>query len=290
MTKKIALLIYGQVREYQKCYETVYNNILNPLNPDVFMHIWDKRGASLYSKRVNLNTNYEIEDIDISDIQNKFNPKTLIVENYKQWEDSLVDSYKQVWYYIKTSALPRNYKIREVIKLKKEYEIKNNIQYDGIIIFRPDTIMFKTIPDYVLNDLNYFYHNNLMIWYNPLMVHDTFNVCSNHICNIFMNFYDNLPRIWNQYPLMSHEIGMFATAHDTTRTQKIFLDENGIKNKSFKEILFETYRQPQDFNNFSNEKLNQYLKIFEKIENNIVEYSDEYNYVKNWMISNHYKE
>jgi hypothetical protein len=79
---KTALLVYGQLREYEKCIESINKYIIDPLKPDVFVNVWRNRGHSLYSEVSNIDTSFSNEPVKESDIIRHFNPKDLYIEKY----------------------------------------------------------------------------------------------------------------------------------------------------------------------------------------------------------------
>ncbi len=244
---KTALLVYGQLREYDKCIDSIKKHLLDVLHPDVFVNVWDKRGHSLYSEEAKININFTNEIIDKSDVIKHFNPIECHLESYDDWLNSLQNEYKTVMATEKKSATPKNYKIKLCNIMKRKYEELNGFKYDCVIVFRPDTILFTPIPDYVLNDLDCVWQLNPPHIFNPNICHSMFHVMNSRVSDVYESYYDALPELWK---LPYIEPG-FDTKFDCTRTSTLHFRRNGIRIRAYKRYMgfVETYRQPIDFNN-----------------------------------------
>ena len=41
MQLKIAICFSGGIRSFLTCYPSIYKNVVQPLNADIFMHLWE---------------------------------------------------------------------------------------------------------------------------------------------------------------------------------------------------------------------------------------------------------
>lgn len=244
---RTALLVYGQLREYEKCMDSINKYIINPFKPDVFVNVWRNRGHSLYSEVANIDTSFSNDIIDDADVIKYFKPKDLYIEDYSKWLNSLHGIYADVMATEKKSATPKNYKIKLVNQMKRNYEDLHNFKYDCVIVFRPDTILFSNIPNYVLEDLDCVWQLNPPHLFNRNICHSMFHVMNSRISDIYETYYDNLPEIWK---LPWVESG-FDTKYDCTRTSTIHFKQHLVRIRAYKKWhgFVETYRQPEDFNN-----------------------------------------
>lgn len=244
---KTALLVYGQLRQYEKCMESINKYIIDPLNPDVFVNVWRNRGHSLYSEVANIDISFTNEIIKEEDVIKYYNPKDLFIEEYSDWLNSLTGDYARVMATEKKSATPKNYKIKLVNQMKRNYENKYGFKYDCVFIFRPDTILFSKIPDYVINDLDCIWQLNPPHLFNRNICHSMFHVMNSRVSDIYEIYYDNLPQLWK----LPWTEGGFDTLYDCTRTSTLHFRQHGIRIRAYKKYhgFVETYRQPMDFNN-----------------------------------------
>ena len=244
---KTAMLVYGQLRQYEKCMPSIQKYILDVLQPDVFVNVWDTRGHSLYSEVANIDISFSNEKVILDDVIKYYNPKDVLIENYNDWMNNLEGEYKQVMLSEKKSATPKNYKIKMCNQMKRKYEEKNNFKYDCVMVFRPDTIFFSQIPFYVLQDLDCIWQLNPPHLFNKNICHSMFHIMNTKVSDVFETYYDNLPNLWK---LPYVEPG-FDTKYDCTRTEYLHFKQHGIRVRAYKKYMgfVETYRSPQDFNN-----------------------------------------
>ena len=244
---KTAMLVYGQLRQYEKCMPSIQKYILDVLQPDVFVNVWDTRGHSLYSEVANLDISFSNEKINRDDIIKYYNQVDINIENYDEWKNELKDDYKHVIATEKKSATPKNYKIKLCNQMKRKYEEKYNFKYDCVIVFRPDTIFFSQIPMYVLEDLDCIWQLNPPHLFNKKICHSMFHIMNTRVSDIFEVYYDNLPNLWK---LPYIEPG-FDTKYDCTRTEYLHFKQHNVRIRAYKKWwgFVETYRSPQDFNN-----------------------------------------
>ena len=244
---KTAMLVYGQLREYEKCMSSINRHIIEPLNPDIFVNVWSNRGHSLYSQAAGINYSFTNDIIREEDIIKQFNPVDLKIENYDSWLNSLEEPYKWVMATQAKSATPKNYKIKLINQMRRNYEREHNIQYDCVIVFRPDTILFTDIPQYVFDDLDCIWQMNPPHLFNRNICHSMLHITNARVANIFETYYDNLPHLW-QLPYT--EPG-FDTMYDCTRTETLHFRQHNVRIRAFKKYhgFIETFRQECDFNN-----------------------------------------
>ncbi len=70
MIKRVALCLSGQVRTYRCCYPSLYENVIAPLNADVFIHTWSKTDRS---------GDHTTDELALQDL---YRPKRMIVEDH----------------------------------------------------------------------------------------------------------------------------------------------------------------------------------------------------------------
>jgi hypothetical protein len=227
--------------------ETINKYIIEPLQPDVFVNVWRNRGHSLYSEVANIDTSFSNELVTEEEVIKAYNPKDLYIEDYSSWLNSLTGDYKFVMDTEKYSATPKNYKIKLCNQMKRRYEEQHNFKYDCVIGFRPDTILFSHIPDYVMEDLDCVWQLNPPHIFNRNICHSMFHVMNSKVSDVYETYYDNLPHLWT-LPYVEHG---FTTKYDCTRTSTLHFREHGVRIRAYKKWygFVETYRSEQDFNN-----------------------------------------
>lgn len=203
---KVALCISGQIRNIEKTYPSIYENIIKPNNADVFIHAWfDKDNLQSYS----IDQNREAQltsDIDKKIIE-LYKPKKILFEKQKCFANSysnlyVPDSWKEgalqmmsktkektldtANLHIIQNSMSMWYSIYKCNELKEEYAVENNFSYDYVIRTRFDLILCE--PLYVSNyDGNKLHYININQPDN--IVCDWFNFGNNTIMNVYASMY-----------------------------------------------------------------------------------------------------
>jgi hypothetical protein len=145
--KKIAVILCGHVRNYRYTIHSQKRFIDNDLF-DVFIHTWDDTGLKNDKRNIAyewLNSN--CEKIDIASIKQHYKPKKIKVENNKELLPKLslrgkINPIFLFKYQAQDDATKyinsQLYSIYQAYKLIEEYELENNMKYDGIIKLRFD--------------------------------------------------------------------------------------------------------------------------------------------------------
>ncbi len=157
---KVAVCLFGLLRSFDLVNQTLIENIINPLNADVFIATPEnyypnksKDNWTPFTKDDSENTSEEKlqqafrgnlkEALIISNDYNKSYYEEFIVKNnlpeiFKISED-IIGQFP-VW---RMCSMYHNIKL--TLDLKKNYELKNNFKYDLVILTRPDMKYFSLI-------------------------------------------------------------------------------------------------------------------------------------------------
>ena len=140
---KVALLISGHLRTFKKCFPYLKKNLLNCFDVDVFIHTWDEIESKTKSWHNQHMNNYKIDTDIISFINKNYSPKMLKIETQIDFkiDGTLADAD------ISLNGLKNmTYGFKSVYDLLKDFENKNNIQYDRLIKVRPDVALKHPFP------------------------------------------------------------------------------------------------------------------------------------------------
>ena len=139
---KIAVQIFGHLRTYEQCYESLKTNLLDLYDCDVFMHTWDKLDHSTQVWH-----NYRVSDKGQSQkeleqiIKNCYHPKSFKIETQIVKDEGVVDTDgAQISLFGIKSML---YGMQQANILRENYEKQNNIKYEYVIVVRPDVYLKK---------------------------------------------------------------------------------------------------------------------------------------------------
>ena len=153
---KIAVCMSGQLRQWEIAKENQkWFWETSGVEIDYFIHPWDYSGD-----REGVSQPYVMRDVS----QEEFNE---VVDWYKP-KKYMLDNKKQDFFYANDHWSSLFYSLAQSIKLKREYEIENNFEYDLVIKTRPDVVF----------DPQYFFswepleHNVLFTTQGGIMEHE----------------------------------------------------------------------------------------------------------------------
>jgi len=200
---KVALCLSGQARFLETCYyESMKPNIIDDLNPDVFIHTWD---ASTMVGQHFINGNGWVMGDKIppnlmETMITLYKPKKYIIEPQKyfehnKWSNRLMPSIKSDHLY------SMFYSIYESNRLKKQYEYENNFTYDWVIRIRFD----MAIPSGPLN-LDKLDNNHLWVatgcFDNNNGYLDSLGYSNSQIMNVYSDTFNHIDDIADGNPNM----------------------------------------------------------------------------------------
>jgi len=155
---KVALCISGQLRSFARCFPTIKKFLIDPLNADVFMHVWTK------TKRRDLLQKFKscLDDTSLEKALELAKPVSWVAEEYTpEIESMLMDRYDTREIIQNTPQQRRDYilsatgmfhKIWCANELKKEYEKSNGFKYDLVIRARPDFLFGSSLSEEDINN------------------------------------------------------------------------------------------------------------------------------------------
>lgn len=133
---KICLLISGLPRYVEKSYPNILKSLIEPNDPDIFIHTWNDLDSTL---------NYPIIDF--------YKPKAIKSENQKTWINSNMNLDRMMASHARSYARDKFvemlysswYSIQQSNLLKEQYRLENNISYDFAIRARFDIHYSKAV-------------------------------------------------------------------------------------------------------------------------------------------------
>jgi hypothetical protein len=200
---KVALCLSGQARFLKTCYyESMKPNIIDDLNPDVFIHTWDT--STMVDQHFINGNGWVMGDKIPHDLMETmvdlYKPKKHVIEPQKyfeqnKWSNRLMPSIKSDHMY------SMFYSINESNKLKKQYEEENNFIYDWVIRIRFD----MAIPSGPLN-LSSLTNDHLWVatgcFDNRGGYLDSLGYSSSQIMDIYSDTFNHVDEIADENPNM----------------------------------------------------------------------------------------
>lgn len=138
---KIAVQLYGHLRTFEKCARSLQKNLLELYDADVFIHTWSETEAATQTWH---NEKCRIKSVDSTikeKIEKLYHPVRMEIETQNlPAEDSSVPCLHNNGAH-PISAAGLNFMLytqKQVNTLRRDYQQEHNIQYDYVIMIRPD--------------------------------------------------------------------------------------------------------------------------------------------------------
>lgn len=144
---KIAVLLFGHLRDFEQCADSLNKNLLSRYDCDVFMHTWDELDSKTYSwheQRVNpVNVSTWIGE----KIEELYHPIDYIVEHQEKWQDEQIvkSAYTSNLSFSTAGMHFMFYSMNRANELRLAYQKKKNVIYDFIVVTRPDVELLHAL-------------------------------------------------------------------------------------------------------------------------------------------------
>jgi hypothetical protein len=142
--KRIAVCFSGQPRTWKKCTNT-WNSILQhhgqATQIDVFCHLWDFNTVS-NATEFKGNQSVKVPQEEIDELITFLKPKKVLIESEKTLEP--MDPTQAITV---PSWLSQFYGINRASRLKKEFEVENDLMYDLVVRARYDTVYQSQVSE-----------------------------------------------------------------------------------------------------------------------------------------------
>tara|TARA_Y100000310_G_C20587002_1_gene765961 strand:+ start:127 stop:936 length:810 start_codon:yes stop_codon:yes gene_type:complete len=129
---KIALCFSGKLGDWESCRESIYQNIITPLKPDIFLSTWD--------------------DEDYQGFTEYYNPKKWRTFNLEEKQKTLDNLIFDVIQNPSAGLVPMLYNMYACNALRHTYEHQKNFNYDLIIRIRPDLMVLEQIKPHEIRE------------------------------------------------------------------------------------------------------------------------------------------
>lgn len=142
---KLAVLLFGHLRNFEECAHSIRERIIEPYKADVFIHTWDVTDHNTLTKTSTGQSRTTIMPVDetvVKVINEYYHPKALSIEHqepYQKAEIFEVDGSQ----FSTIGPHYQFYTLRKANELRKQYEKDNNIKYDCVLVTRPDVMFFS---------------------------------------------------------------------------------------------------------------------------------------------------
>lgn len=151
MTKplKLAVQIFGHLRTFEQCADSIRTYLLEPFDCDVFMHTWtetESKTKTWHKEKCALQT---VDKNTLDRLKTYYNPKEIKVEAQQIPPADLERGCLHNKGVNPISAAGMNFMLhsqKQVNFIRKQYQKKHNTQYDYIVMIRPDVRLNTPLP------------------------------------------------------------------------------------------------------------------------------------------------
>ena len=184
---KIALCLSGQPRIVSTALHSLQSNLIEINECDVFIHTWCN---NKHKERIEGDYRNEWSFNDYPILLQQLKPKSILIEE----QFDFINTYKiPDWCCNCTAQNSQSmfYSIKQSNELKKQYEIKNNFEYDYVIRSRMDC-WFRSSLDVSVFDKNHIHVSNTV---HGLGFNDFFAIGNSKNMDKYSSTFDNLQHL-----------------------------------------------------------------------------------------------
>lgn len=206
--KRIAIQFYGYLRSYAECKDRFFKHLVEPIKSagyevDIFMHSWDYiegRVTSWHHEKTALDLAEPPKTPPKEDLIALYDLKAIaITPQVESKDDEKFIAIRWSCKYRYKSLANAYYSLHSVNKLRLEYEKQNGVEYDFVIVTRPDLWFGKDFSLGFLGDGSMWGRNfrNKLFGYYAVMEGeqaglDLFYMAHTSIINAIANLYPTL--------------------------------------------------------------------------------------------------
>ena len=125
---KVALCFSGKLGKWKEAADSIVDNIIKPLQPDIFLFTW--------------------EDEKYRDFIHFYNPKRFSLLHFNDHKEKMKSNTIDYWAGLK----PMTFGMKKVFKVFEDYCINSKNKYDLVIRIRPDIKVFDQIKTHEIKD------------------------------------------------------------------------------------------------------------------------------------------
>jgi hypothetical protein len=202
---KVALLLSGHFRSYDKAYKTLEKNVLDICNPDIFISSEETIGYNNQTNGGRGDEHLIYVPLNIVNLEQLYHPKKILIEQRQKYS---IQKYMHRLGHGSRGAeqmFGMFYGINKANQLKIEYEKENNFRYDVVIRCRPD-LFFDSPLD--RNELENSLHGGVYFpkFGNYSGLNDQFAFGNSSNMDLYARVYNNLDVHFNSGCIWHPEI------------------------------------------------------------------------------------
>lgn len=142
---KVAVLLFGHLRDFEICADSLQTQILDKYDCDVFIHTWDMTDHSTKVWHEQRFVPQKVEGPTKDLVVSKYHPKRFIIEHQDVYRDAVdVQSLESPDFSFSSAGIHfMFYSMNRANQLRLNYEEETSTQYDVVFVTRPDVMFMR---------------------------------------------------------------------------------------------------------------------------------------------------
>ncbi|MDF2870904.1 MAG: putative sugar transferase [Anaerocolumna sp.] len=143
---KIAVLLYGHLRTFDQCANSLKENLLSLYDCDLFMHTWSETDHNTKSWHKRTTTPLSVDRNIKDNIIKYYSPKRLIIEEQPLYQGELFDFLVEP--FTTVSSIGMHFMFDSMNKANQsriDYEKEMGTKYDLVVVTRPDILFYHSL-------------------------------------------------------------------------------------------------------------------------------------------------
>src|SRR5712671_2901171 len=142
---KVAIQIFGHLRTFERCAQSLRDNLLDRYpDHDIFLHTWDRLESETVTHHAPLCEPAPVDDRVLAAIEANYHPKRMSVESQvtRDMGDLAFSNGKRIaisgiWYMFKS--------MQRANELREDYSSETGTTYDVVVAVRPDLALYRPL-------------------------------------------------------------------------------------------------------------------------------------------------
>lgn len=137
---KIAILLFGHLRDFEICADSIKDNVIQDNECDVFIHTWDESEVKTVSWHQQRTKMKSIDSSIMDTIKKKYNPKKFYIEHQDVYpKERIIESPYINGLRSSTAGIYwMFYSMKKANEMRKQYQKESGTEYDIVLVTRPD--------------------------------------------------------------------------------------------------------------------------------------------------------
>jgi hypothetical protein len=151
---KVALILTGHLRCWEKVFRNTKNHIIDKYDTDVFIHTWERE--AYWDPHSSKGVTENGPKLNVNDVCDAYKPIHIQVDNFEDYEYDFQNRAKKYenFYHVPKNQISMWYKVGAGVEQMEHHMLQTGKVYDMVVRMRPDLVFNENLPQF---DPNKFY-------------------------------------------------------------------------------------------------------------------------------------